>query len=235
MRPARLDVLLALLGSTADRPATGDEVASRLRAAGRPVGAGRLLTMLLALEETGHVHVDRASGYSFRLSEIGEAAAYDLGPGREVDLIVVMVDLVGFVTFTEAHGDDAGLRAALELGAIVDDELTRQSGRVVKHLGDGVMGTLPAGVDPIGPLRAIAGRCERSDGSGWRIRAAARHGRVIAHGGDVYGRDVNLTARMCGAARPGQAVLSGFVGTDLEPLDVRGLSEPVPVHRVPIG
>lgn len=230
MRPARLDVLLALLGSNPEHPSTGDDLIRRLRSAGQLVPPDQLLAMLLELEEAGHVQIGRKDGYSFLLTELGEEAAYDLGPGRPVELIVVMVDLVGFVAFTEANGDDAGLRAALELGEIARDELRRGTGRVVKHLGDGVLGTLPVGVDPLRPLAAIAGRC---DGP---VRAAARQGRVIAHGSDVYGTDVNLTARLCVAAQPGQAVLSGFRAIpSREHLDVRGLTDPVPVARVSIG
>ncbi len=113
---ARLDVLQALLGTSVDLPADGTSVMERLHSVGRPLRADRLLRVLLDLEQADHVRIGRADGYSFGLTATGEAAAYDLGPGAPVELIVVMVDLVDFVAFTETHGDDAGLRAALADG-----------------------------------------------------------------------------------------------------------------------
>ena len=227
-----LDVLLALVGTTPEEPLGGDRLLERLRLADRPVGADRLLRLLLDLEQSRHVVIDRRGGYGFALTELGEDSAYDLGPGDSVDLTIVMVDLVGYVAFTDQRGDEAGLRAALELAAITRDELTRRSGRVVKQLGDGILGSLPAGADPVGALSDIARRCNH-DGSSWPVRAAARRGRPISHAGDLFGGDVNLTARLCAAAAPGEALLSGFSPTALdEQVEVRGLSHPVAVTRV---
>ena len=230
---ARLDVLQALLGTSVDQPADGTSVMDRLRSVGRPVRADRLLRLLLELEQADHVRIERADGYRFGLTATGEAAAYDLGPGTSVELTVVMVDLVDFVAFTETHGDDAGLRAALHVGEIAREELSSANGRVVKHLGDGVLGSLPVGVDPVAVLAAVARRCEQPDGAPWAIRASARYGRPISHGSDLYGADVNLAARLCAAAEPGQVVLSGFPAIPpVEDLTVRGRSTPVPISRV---
>lgn len=231
-----LDVLLALVGTAPEEPVGGDALLDRLRLADRPVGADRLLRILLDLEHSHHVVIDRRDGYGFAITELGENTAYDLGPGDSVDLTVVMVDLVGFVAFTEQRGDEASLRAALELAAITRDELGRRSGRVVKQLGDGILGALPADADPIDVLSGIARRCTRTGEHAWTVRAAARRGRPISHGGDLFGSDVNLTARLCATAAPGEALLSGFAETDHdEHVDVRGVASPVPVTRVVLG
>ena len=233
-RSSRLDVLQVLLG-TSEEPVDGATLMESLHALGRPIPADRLLTMLLGLEEAGHVRIDREGGYAFALTAAGEAAAYELGPGNARELIVVMVDLVGFVAFTQAHGDDAGRRASLDLAAIAREELVGCGGRVVKNLGDGMLGWLPVGVDPVRPLGAIAARCEQPGGRPWKLRASARCGRPIQHAGDLFGADVNLAARLCAAAGPGQLVLSGFAPTGADQaLSVRGLVEAVSVVRVSI-
>jgi class 3 adenylate cyclase len=230
---ARLDVLHALIGTTAGQPLDGTSLMGRLRSAGRPQRADRLLRVLLELEEVDHVRVEREPQYRFGLTPTGEAAAYDLGPGTAVELTVVMIDLVDFVAFTEAHGDAAGLNAALQMAEIARGELTSAKGQLVKHLGDGVLGSLPTGVDPLPALEAVARRCEQPDGTPWPIRASARLGRPIVHGSDLYGADVNLAARLCAAAEPGQVVLSGFPAIPpVEDLAVRGRSTPVPIRRV---
>jgi hypothetical protein len=108
-------VLLALLGTSADGPIDGETVTRRLAANGRSMSSSRLLAQLLALETSGHVLVDRHDGYRFALTSFGEEAAYDLGPGDPVEVVLVMVDLVGFVTFTAEQGDVAAHQAAIQL------------------------------------------------------------------------------------------------------------------------
>ncbi len=120
-----------------------------------------------------------------------------------------------------------------QMGEIAREELSSVNGRLVKHLGDGVLGSLPVEADPVAVLAAVARRCEQPGGAPWAIRASARHGRPIAHGSDLYGADVNLAARLCAAAEPGQVVLSGFPAVPpVEDLAVRGRSTPVPISRV---
>jgi class 3 adenylate cyclase len=231
--PKRLDVLFALLGTTTEDPIHGAPLSRRLARAGFTVTPGALLSALLRLEESGHVVVQRTSVHAFSLTDVGEDAAHELGPGARIDATVLMIDLVGFVAFTEAHGDDEAQRAALLLHDAADTELRGRSGRVVKSLGDGVLGTLPAGGDAVAAVTAIARRCARPDGSRWEVRSAAREGRPIAFGGDLYGADVNLVARLCGAARPDELILAaGPAVAATEWIDVRGLAEPVPIRRV---
>lgn len=228
-------MLLALVGTASDGPVGGAEVTRRLEAAGRPVRADRLLRFLLDLERAGHAQVSRGAGYAFALTDAGEAAAYGVGAGRPVDLLVVMVDLVDFVAFTDREGDDAGLHAATQLAQVTTEELGRRGGRVVKHLGDGVLGSLPVEADAVDLVAAIARRCLRPDGTPWPLRASARLGRPILLAGDLYGTDVNLASRLCGTARPGEIVLSGFGPVaHVDAVEVRGVSTVVPITRVPI-
>ena len=229
-------MLFALLGTSPVALVDGEDLTGRLHRAGFRTNPAALLTKLLRLEESGHVAVQRTPSYGFGLTERGATAAHDLGPGARVDVVVVMLDLVGFVAFTDEHGDEAARRAATSLHDAADAELRARGGRLVKSLGDGVLGTLPAGTDPSSAVSGIARRCTRPDGSRWKVRAAGRHGCPIAHGDDLYGTDVNLVSRLCAAAGPDELVVA--VGPEVvgaERLDVRGLADPVPVVRVPVG
>jgi adenylate cyclase len=183
-----------------------------------------------------NVDRDRVNGsYRFSLTELGEEAAGELGPGRPTDLILVMVDLVGFVAFTASHDDLAAQQAASLLHRLAHDELRRERGRVVKSLGDGVLGALPVGADAVGALERLAGRLEHPDGGCWSIRAAAHAGRPIVLDGDVFGHDVNLVARLCAAAGADELLLSGLGNRPAdESLVIRGLDAPVVVcrHRI---
>src|SRR4051812_33405016 len=177
-KPSRHDVLLALLGTT-ERGINGTSVGRRLELAGLPTKPSTLLSHLLTLEATGLVAVHRDDGYRFGLTAEGEHAAYQLGPGDPVDVVLVMVDLVGFVSFTERHGDNAAHHAARALHDVGDDELRRVGGAIVKPLGDGFMGTASRSDAAIDAVRQIAHRCRRPDGAHWPLRASVHRGRPI--------------------------------------------------------
>src|SRR3954451_19580436 len=103
-KASKLDVLLALLGSSSEYAVDGATLGRRLELAGHSTSASSLLTHLLALEATGLVEIRRDGGYAFALTMEGERSAYQLGPGDAIDVVLVMVDLVGFVSFTAEHG-----------------------------------------------------------------------------------------------------------------------------------
>jgi len=82
-------------------------------------------------------------------------------------------------------------------------------------------------------VATVAAGCERPSGERWMLRAAAHVGHPIRHRGDLFGNDVNLVARLCDAAAPGELVRSSG-GGDPEQVTVRGIEAPVPVWRVAI-
>jgi len=226
-------VLLALLGTSPAAPVDGETIRHRLAGAGHDLPASRLMVQLLGLEASGHLHIDRRDSHLFGLTPLGEAAAYELGPGDPVDVVLVMVDLVDFVRFTAEQGDTAAHHVARQLQDVGEAELRRAGGSLVKHLGDGFLGTVSTPTEGVGIVRRVAQRCLRPDGQPWPMRAAVHRGRPIAFRGDFFGADVNLTSRLCSAARPGELVMT--VAPDhasAEALDVRGLSVPVAVTRM---
>ena len=234
MRVRRLDVLLALLGS--GDGIDGTEVARRLHDAGRPAPASDILAALLELESTGHVRIRRGEQYRFDLTTDGEDAAYALGPGAPTDSVLVMVDVVGYVAYTSRHGDIAAHALAQHLIVAAEHELTEVGGRLVKSLGDGFLAALPPEVDAVVVIRRIAWRFEQRQGQADtcpRLRAAVHRGRPIRHGGDLFGTDVNLVARLCEQAGPGEVMCSIPSGVASSAptamVEVRGIDRPVSV------
>jgi class 3 adenylate cyclase len=232
-RTSNLEVLLALLGTSVEGPIDGDTVARRLEANGRTMPPSRLMAQLLTLEGSGHLEVSREHGYRFALTALGEEAAYELGPGDPIEVVLVMVDLVGFVSFTAEHGDSAAHQAARQLQDSGDAELRRAGGKLVKPLGDGFLGTVRTSNEGVEVVRRVARRCVRPDGNPWPLRAAVHRGRPISFRGDLFGADVNLTSRLCSAAQPGELVMTTVADDPAaESIDVRGLSEPIAVTRM---
>ena len=229
-----MDVLLALLGS--GDGIDGTEVARRLHDAGRPAPASDIFKALLELEATGHVRITRGEQYQFDLTADGEDAAYSLGPGAPADAVLVMVDVVGYVAYTSRHGDLAAHALAQRLMTVAEQELTAVGGRLVKSLGDGFLGAVPAEVDAVVVVRRIASRFRQrhDDGSTCPgLRAAVHRGRPIRHRGDLYGADVNLVARLCQQANPDEVMCSIPSGASSlatsTTVELRGIDRPVSV------
>ena len=124
---------------------------------------------------------------------------------RGMEVAVCFADLVGFTKLGERL-DPA------EIGDLTQD-LSEMAGdvaggpvRLVKLIGDAVMLTSN---DPKCLLDAALELVERSEqeGEGFPLlRAGAAYGRVVARGGDYYGRPVNLASRITNVARPGSVV-----------------------------
>ena len=235
-RRGNLGLLLALLGTSTGEPIDGETLSRRLAANGTSAAPSKLLAHALSLEASGHVQILRDDGYRFRLTPLGEEAAYELGPGEPIELALVMVDLVGFVAFTAEHGDQAAHHAARDLQDLADVTLQRAGGRLVKPLGDGFLGAVPTSAEGVDTVRHIAQRSVRPDGGRWSLRAAVHRGRPIVFRGDLFGADVNLTARLCASARPGELVMTADpAAPGAEPLEIRGLRDPIAVTRMALA
>ena len=228
MQIKAVEVLWALLGQP---PSSGFDICDTLsRAAGRRCSPGRLLPVLLTLEDAGLIAVDRSGEpYTYALTPAGSTAAYDAGPGHPEPAVLVMVDLVGFTRFTEQHGDSAAHEQASRLTRIARTAATSANGSVVKSLGDGVLLRLPADTDPVPVVRGLAHALGTSDHP-WLVHAGGHAGAPIRHGGDLFGRDVNLVSRLCARAGAGELLLSAAEGA--ESLQVEGFEDPVRVQRV---
>jgi class 3 adenylate cyclase len=231
------EVLLALLEAPADGiggVALQEQLAVHRR---QPPRSDELMVRLLRLEATGHVTVRRADAMRFGLTERGRARAYEVAGGRTVHLRLLMADLVGFVAYTAAHGDEAAHDAASALAHAASAVVRSEGGEVVKGLGDGFLAWLPPTVEPLPVMAELRRRCTRPTGDRWSLRGASHLGTPIRHGGDLFGSDVNLVARLCAAAGPDELVLShpGAGRHDIEQVLLRGLAEPVPVVRVALA
>lgn len=230
------DVLVALLGTDAARPIDGDALLGRLGGRSGSPDPSKVLVTLVGLEEAGDVGVSRQGGYRFWLTPQGTQRAYDRGDGETVEAIVVMSDLAGFTSFTESAGDEAARDVACVLTRVANDAFGPVGGRVVKSLGDGILGWLPPEADPIGPLGEVRRGMSGVRGRQWVTHSAAHRGRPIVQGGDLFGADVNLVARLCAMAGPDEVLVTAADDDrDAEWLEVRGMGQSVPVTRVSLA
>jgi len=115
---------------------------------------------------------------------------------------VVFVDIEGFTTYTSTNGDDAALELLGEHQRTAAGIVRRNGGRIVKHLGDGLMLVFPsAGA----ALRASVELVENPP-QPLKVRAGLHTGQVIVTSDDLIGNVVNTAARITDLARGGQVL-----------------------------
>ena len=119
---------------------------------------------------------------------------------------ICFVDLTGYTRLTETQGDDFAARLASNLASLVEDISRRRGGRPIRWLGDGGMfhfkdasSAVIAGLDMVdsAPTADFP-----------PLHIGVHTGPVIFQDGDVYGRTVNLAARIASYATAGQVLAS---------------------------
>ncbi len=129
---------------------------------------------------------------------------------KETKLTILFADVCGSTKLYETMGDTIARETVAKCVSIMDEETKRQSGRVVKTIGDEVMSVFE---DPSAAADAASGMQERISGGlvvqgkSISIRVGFHFGPVIVEAdGDVYGDAVNTAARMAGQAKASQTL-----------------------------
>jgi len=157
----------------------------------------------------------------------------------------LIADLRGYTRYSDEHGDEASARVTERFAALAGEVIAARAGRVVEIRGDEVLAVfespregiraaidlhaaLEAAHDPELPLRA---------GVGIDVGEA-----VPLHGG-FRGRAINMAARLCARARPGETLVTpelahlagsieGLLFEDSGPVRLKGLTRPVHLLQV---
>jgi adenylate cyclase len=157
---------------------------------------------------------------------------------------ICFLDITGYTRLTEERGDEAAAELVVRLTPLVQRPADRHGGKVVKRLGDGVMFHFRDPGDAV--LAALEMLDAVSDAGLPPAHIGLDAGPVVFHGGDYFGRTVNLAARIAERAEPGQVLVSqgvvDAVGSAVGSEDVaftpigsvllKGVSQPVRLHSV---
>jgi adenylate cyclase len=156
--------------------------------------------------------------YSVRETEaVLERRGYT--PLRDVEPpAIAFVDLSGFTRLTHEHGDEFGAQVAIRLGEVAASAVLVHGGHVVKLLGDGVLMRFSA-LDPavVGVLDLLDALPAAGLPTG---HAGVVSGPIVVRDGDVFGRTVNLAARLSDAASDGQLLIPAALAPELRDLPV---------------
>jgi class 3 adenylate cyclase len=169
------------------------------------------------------------------------------GPGSTVDSglrAIMFTDLEGSTAVSSQDGDRRAMEVIERHDAIVRSALSRAGGREVKHIGDGIFACfnhVSRAVDcAIAIQRDFAAIDD--DRPGDRVRIGISAGEPVDRDQDLYGAVVNLAARICSQAEPGQILVSaavkelaigkslGFI--DRGPITLKGFADPVRLYQV---
>jgi adenylate cyclase len=149
-----------------------------------------------------------------KLSSLGLTAVQLLSSGRDDaagatgrTITVVFTDLEGFTAYTDANGDAAALALIGQHLARARPLVRQWNGRVVKHLGDGLLCTFPHPANGVRAALDLLG----SAPAPLRLRAGVHVGEAVVTRDDVAGHVVNVAARVCEAAKGGQVLVTAEV------------------------
>ncbi len=146
------------------------------------------------------------------------AESQDRGRGK-VDVAILFTDLVGFSSWALEAGDRAALQLLREVGEAIEPPVLERQGEVVKRLGDGLMAAFWDAPHAVEAAFTASDRVAPVEVDGYRplLRTGIHLGRPRKLGGDYFGVDVNIAARLAEAAKPGEILVSGQTLGQLPP------------------
>jgi adenylate cyclase len=208
--------LVELARRTRERALGGDDLIDHLSTArGRPSDlAARQLVSLRGDRPgfAGELGLTALQAWQ-RLAE-----KQDRGRGK-VDVAILFTDLVGFSSWALEAGDAAAVRLLREVAEAIEPPVTARQGEVVKRLGDGLMAAFWDAPHAVEAAFAAEERIASVEVGGYRpqLRTGIHLGRPRKLGGDYFGVDVNIAARLAEAAKPGEILVSDRVLENLDP------------------
>lgn len=129
-------------------------------------------------------------------------------PHDRVLAAVLFTDVVGSTERAAQLGDRAWRELLERHDALAREHVASHGGRIVKHMGDGLLATFD------GPGRAVAAAeamLAAVEELGVQLRAGIHTGEVDLLGDDVGGMAVHIGARVGALAGPGEILVSGTV------------------------
>lgn len=160
---------------------------------------------------------------------------------------IAFVDIVGYSILMARDETATHQRWMSILNEVIRPETARHRGTIVKSTGDGVLVEFPSAFDGVEWARNVqrAVHKDSADGEGAAValRIAVHLGDVIATTDDIYGDNVNVTARLQEFAEPGGIVMSeavhdlvrGSIDTaprDLGFLELKNYAKPVRAYAL---
>ena len=175
---------------------------------------------------------------------------------------ILFTDMEGSTTLTQRLGDAAAQELLRTHNIIVRDALKAHGGSEIKHTGDGVMASFPSASRALECAiaiqqafaewnRDVAAALAPPQGAAsgaptplepMLVRIGLNAGEPVAEESDLFGAAVQLAARVCARAEPGQVLAAnvvrelamgkGFLFSDQGDVELRGFEDPIRLYEV---
>jgi class 3 adenylate cyclase len=172
-----------------------------------------------------------------------KSAEIPIGPGLRA---IMFTDLKDSTRMTTLYGDAKALHLLHIHNALTRNSLKVHRGREVKHTGDGIMGSfdfVPDAVEcAIAIQEAFAAYNKENPEAPLYLRIGLSAGEPIEEHGDLFGKAVQLAARLCAHAEPAQILAvqlvldqchgKEFPFSDLGEVTLKGFDHAIRVYEV---
>jgi len=159
---------------------------------------------------------------------------------------IMFTDMKDSTGLTSRLGDEGAMQLLRVHNGIIRGALQKHQGREVKQTGDGFMASFVSvarGVEcAIDVQRDFATHNAEHPSHHIEVRIGLTAGEPVRDGGDLFGACVQLAARLCSSANPGQILVAHVVqelclGKQLpfresRDLVVQGFPDPIQTHEV---
>jgi class 3 adenylate cyclase len=161
-------------------------------------------------------------------------------------LTIMFTDIESSTSMTQRLGDEAAQDVLRGHNEVIRAALKTHGGAEVKHTGDGIMASFGKASSALACATSIQRAFEEHNneraGQRVRVRIGLNAGEPVAEDGDLFGTSVQLAARICARAEPGQILASNvirelaagkqFLFADHGDVIFRGFGDPVRVCEV---
>jgi predicted ATPase/class 3 adenylate cyclase/Tfp pilus assembly protein PilF len=171
----------------------------------------------------------------------------DVAPSDAM-LTVLVTDIRGYTAFTHQHGDTAGAALATRFAELAGEEVATQGGRVVEVRGDEVLAVFTSARAALRAATSLQVRCAAEASAALPLQAGVGLdvGEPVAVAGGYRGEAVNVAARLCAQAGPGEVLASeavihlarrveGLTYQERGELTLKGIPRPVHTWIIRVG
>ena len=220
-----------------------------------PFGAGRATAALIP--DARFVALEGDSSYPYpdheeiadlvrRFLHEGRGERISVGTAAAGLVTILFTDMEGSTGLTQRLGDAKAQEVLRTHNTSIREALRAHGGSEIKHTGDGIMASFPSASRAIACAVAIQRRLARhnqeSPEAPINVRIGLNAGEPIAEESDLFGTAVQLAARVCAHAQPGQILASdvvrqlaagkGFRFADKGEAELKGFEEPHRLYEV---
>ena len=180
------------------------------------------------------------------LGESAEPAGQPPAPGGLVTIL--FTDIEASTSTRQRLGDAKAQELLRTHNTIVRGALVANGGSEIKHTGDGIMASFPLATGALACAIAIQQGLDAEQAeTPLRVYIGLNAGEPIAEEGpdgrvDLFGTSIDLAARICDKAQPGEILVSDvvrqlaagkeFLFSDLGETELRGFEDPVKLWEV---